>query len=75
MDTATAAVFAKGAVVFIGVMVFLHLLVKEYQCMAESMAGKIARAALDRARKERGETPQPRLTLSPAGDANQPSAT
>ena len=65
--TATALLMAKAGIVFTGVAVFLRFLVKEYARTAESMAGVIARAALDRERRKKADgTPGPRVTLTPA---------
>jgi hypothetical protein len=69
MDTVTAVWMLKGAVVLAGLIAVLRLFVKEYEATAEAMAGPIARAALERERRRQTNTPGPRVTLSPAGDA------
>ena len=73
MDTATAVLLAKGAIVIAGLVVFLRHLVKEYDRVAKSMAGAIARAALDRERRESAPPRQerPRVTVSPANGVSE----
>jgi len=71
MDAAAVVLMVKGAMVLFGVAVVLRLLVKEYERMANSMAGEIARAALKRSQEARAAgVPEPHVTLSPASNAH-----
>ena len=63
---ATTLVVIKAVMIFAGVAVFLRLIVAGYEQIGGEMAGDIAAAALERARKERKSGP--RVTLSPADD-------
>ena len=71
MDTATAVLLAKAGMVLVGVVVFLRILVKEYERMGGAMAGEIAEAALARGRTEHSGPSGPRVTLTPASDDQQ----